>query len=365
MRTINKIFATLIIGLLFISCSNLDKTKASPIEEIVPPTLNNMSDVIITDNNKDEEVIFTWSKADFGYNAVISYDMYVVHAEDDPYKLFSGVNETSYAISKDALNLKLAGSKEDGYMGLPEKEKSNISLYLTATIGSNYSVVKSTNNISMNVTTTSAKAPKIVLYIPGNHQGWAPAEAQTILQSEVVGVFKGYIDLNTDGGIDVEHKFTSAPDWNHINYGDKYEALSTDSGAGNLKNKSGFYWGEVNTNTLVAVLNPMVPGVIGEFNGWAADEPMTYTWSSNREEKGYTATIALKAGEGFKIRFNGGWSNNLGANSAEAEPVTIGEEGISTSEGGKNMTVAEDGTYTVRLYFNYIEHEWRISCTKQ
>lgn len=71
------------------------------------------------------------------------------------------------------------------------------------------------------------------LYVPGDYQGWSPSTAPNVA-AEVPGIYEGYI-YEPAGGT-YHFKFTSAPDWNHINYGAGATAgtLSTDGSAGDL-----------------------------------------------------------------------------------------------------------------------------------
>ena len=62
-----------------------------------------------------------------------------------------------------------------------------------------------------------------VLYLPGDYQGWSPPTAGTVAAPangvyKTGGVYEGFI-YEPAGGT-YQFKFTSAPDWNHINYGD-------------------------------------------------------------------------------------------------------------------------------------------------
>ena len=56
-------------------------------------------------------------------------------------------------------------------------------------------------------------------------------------------------------------------------------------------------------------------GLIGSFegSGWGTDIPMEF----NPETLTYSATIALKEGDEFKIRFNRSWDLNLGGDPQE------------------------------------------------
>lgn len=57
--------------------------------------------------------------------------------------------------------------------------------------------------------------------------------------------------------------------------------------------------------------------------------------------------VELKAGKGFKVRYNNDWAENRGA-SGDADPTTIAMgESVAAAADGKNLTAKEDGTYTV------------------
>lgn len=82
--------------------------------------------------------------------------------------------------------------------------------------------------------------------------------------------------------------------------------------------------------------------LIGDFNGWGGDLAMTQAgaiWSVKEVE--------LVAGQGFKLRKDGGWDVNRGA-AGDVEPfvVTLGEA-FEAVAGGKNLTVPADGKYDI------------------
>lgn len=91
-----------------------------------------------------------------------------------------------------------------------------------------------------------------VLYVPGNHQGWSPDSAPTISSPNFDNIYTGNVAL------DGEFKFTSAPNWDGINYGQGAAAgtLSIDDDAGNLSAPAGTYNIEVDLNNLTYTLTP-------------------------------------------------------------------------------------------------------------
>jgi hypothetical protein len=177
------------------------------------------------------------------------------------------------------------------------------------------------------------------IYVPGNHQGWSPATAPRLQSASFDGKYVGYSCL--DGGF----KFTSAPDWNHTNYGDGGEGMISDTG-GDLTGEKGFYLLEVDLTDMTWKATPTAWGIIGDAtpNGWDADQDMTW----NEEKHCWSATVTLTDGT-FKFRANDGWDINFGGN-----PDNL-------SAGGGNIPVTA-GTYDIDLYLERTTTE-NIYCT--
>lgn len=170
------------------------------------------------------------------------------------------------------------------------------------------------------------------LYTPGGSNGWNQAASQTLYTNNYIE-YQGYVN------IDGEFKFTSAPDWNHTNYGFAEEGkLSTDPGAGNLKvDESGLYW--VTANISALTYNVSVPittyGLIGDATAGGWDESTPLTPSENMLV--WTGEVQLKGEGSIKFRANNGWDINLGGNLSDLTP------------GGDNIPTPGEGTYVVTL----------------
>lgn len=98
--------------------------------------------------------------------------------------------------------------------------------------------------------------------------------------------------------------------------------------------------------------DPDTWGVVGSMTGWAdgADLPMT------KEGNWYVAKdVTLAADDQFKLRGDGSWTFNLGAE-GEVEPfvMTVGEA-LPVVSGGKNLAAPEAGTYDI--YMDYGEKQ--------
>ena len=88
-------------------------------------------------------------------------------------------------------------------------------------------------------------------------------------------------------------------------------------------------------------------GIVGELNSWGETADIAMT----KDGDWFVATgVKLEAGKQWKIRGDGDWAFNRGAE-GEVEPfeVTI-DEGLTVIQGGKNLSVKETGDYDV--YFD-------------
>lgn len=181
------------------------------------------------------------------------------------------------------------------------------------------------------------------LYTPGDANGWNQGASQMLYTNDYANYY-GYAVLSPSG-----FKFTNAPDWDHINYGDAGSegALSDDGGAGNLSVPVyGLYWCHVNTASLtyeVTLIETI--GVIGDATpgGWDGSTALTpsddfLTW---------TAKIEFKGGE-FKFRANNDWGVNLGGNLQ------------NLTQDGANLASPGTGTYTVTLNLGQLPYSAQI-----
>ena len=171
------------------------------------------------------------------------------------------------------------------------------------------------------------------IYVPGNHQGWAPDKAPALQSPAFDGVYVGYTYLNGN------FKFTKERNWNaEYNFNDfaTKDAIFFNNDGSNINiSEEGFYQikADVASSNLSAVKTTW--GIIGpaQAGGWDSDTDMTW----NAADESWTATVELAADE-FKFRANDEWAINVG-----------GSLDNLTQDGG-NIKVAEAGTYEVKLF---------------
>ena len=183
------------------------------------------------------------------------------------------------------------------------------------------------------------------IYVPGNHQGWAPDKAPRLHGANSDGKYVGYSCL--DGGF----KFTKGPGWNfgEYNWGSftNHPEGFTGEGGGDITcTVKGFYLIEADVATGTLKATPTTWGIIGDAtaDGWNSDQDMTW----NAEKHCWCATITLTDGT-IKFRANDGWDINFGGN-----PDNL-------SANGDNIPVTA-GTYDIDLYLERTTSE-NIYCT--
>lgn len=192
------------------------------------------------------------------------------------------------------------------------------------------------------------------LYIVGSHQGWSPSTAPG-LKGNGEGMYEGFLMLkDKEGKENCEFKFNPDQDWNNNDFGGTFDS-STNSGetggTSNISVPSAYYYVKVNLAEQTFTLTPVTQvGLIGAFNDWAGDETFTY---NETDGTWVLSALALPAGgDGFKIRFNGGWDLSLGGDPADL-----------TTDNGSNMTVAEAGNYD--LVLNIVTKPYKLTITKK
>lgn len=169
------------------------------------------------------------------------------------------------------------------------------------------------------------------LYTPGSANGWNQENSDKLFTTDYTN-YAGYAHVG-------EFKFTSAPNWNGINYGFAEEGkLSTDGGAGNINAPApGFCFVQANIASLTYSISAPVTtyGLIGGATPGGWDVSTALTPSAN--EMVWEGDVAMKGGE-YKFRANDAWDINLG-----------GTLDNLTQDAGNLMFTEPDGTYHVVL----------------
>jgi starch-binding outer membrane protein SusE/F len=214
---------------------------------------------------------------------------------------------------------------------------------------------KKSPDFTYSVVKRAADEVPAMLWLPGEYQGWSPGTAPTI-KAINSSSFEGFVYISAPTG----YKFTSAPDWDHINYGDAGTpgVLTTDGLANGLGlSQAGYYKFNVNVNTLTysaTLINSM--GMVGPAtlggsgDGWNQSVAMTYSQANDV----WTATIDLSPGA-LKFRANNEWTINYGPADGNALTGTL----IFDDPGAINIT--EAGNYTVTIDMSRSEAPYKYT----
>lgn len=177
------------------------------------------------------------------------------------------------------------------------------------------------------------------IYFIGSTDGWKSNDQKLALVDDAKGVYTGYVYLADPNNAGFEFKFQRAPgNWDTAIGAGTFvsfagAAIGVDNGnLGVNAGGQGVYYMDVNLSEgTITATKVETMGMIGGFNEWAGDAPMTW----NPEEYCFEATNVGVTADGWKFRVNGGWAVNLGGSLN------------NLTAGGDNLTVAGN---TVKLY---------------
>ena len=176
------------------------------------------------------------------------------------------------------------------------------------------------------------------IYFIGSTDGWKSNDQKLALVDDAKGVYTGYVYLADPNNAGFEFKFQRAPgNWDTAISAGTFvsfagAAIGVDNGNLGVNAGEGVYYMDVNLSEgTITATKVETMGIIGGFNNWAGDAPMTW----NPEEYCFEATNVGVTADGWKFRVNGDW------------PINLGGSRNNLTAGGDNLTVAGN---TVKLY---------------
>ena len=358
-------FTLIAIAILAVAChKDAALTTLAPISFRSPLTATTANVDISPADTASTVITFNWPAVVYPYKAHVTYTLQV-DLPTDTVGATPWSNAVSVTVGSDVLTIAYKGSDFNALAisaGIAPNDTGKLVFRVQAYQDRNaYSKV-----VTVNVVTYKKiiVAPPFsegwpVLYLPGFYQGWSPPTAGTVA-AEVTGIYEGYIYMPTSTDPSAYHfKFTSAPDWNHINYGDSGTAglLTTDGTAGDLVlPAAGFYELTANTTTLAWTATPCTWAIIGDATpgGWSTDTQMTYDPTKNV----WTVTAAMVSTGSYKFRANKAWNIDFGIDANGH--LQYADNPVYPYNGSlNNLTVPTNGTYKITLdlsnpnYYNY------------
>lgn len=305
-------------------------------------TITSATLVLLQANAANVATVFGWGKADFGYDAAITYTIQLCKGGTN---FASSATTTEVAmgtaVSK-SFTVKEFNDKMQEIIG--DGVATPIQVRVKASVGTNVNPIYS-NVLTMTVTSYL----DIVTYtfpdamnVAGNFQGWDPPTAPQLVKTRNGGFggYEGYIVFNNGSP---EFKIVKGNNWGAGDYGN--------AGGGNLQNGgpnltlpsggagvTGLYRIRANTTDMTWSFDKINTwGIIGSStaNSWNSSTPMTFDPATGN----WSITTNLSVGE-MKFRANDAWSIDFGDNApADGKP----------EYGGANIAVTQAGNYTITL----------------
>lgn len=344
-----NIFLFICAALVFTACKkNIEITTLK--QPGVPPALTaSQATLVLTAANANDTVeAFSWQPSDYGFSAAVRYTLQIAKGGTN----FAAPRQVGMGSS---LGFKYTGADLNQLaliLGLPHSSAGQLDVRVLSTISDSIPAIVS-NKVTVNVTPYQVIINYPSLWVPGDYQGWDPATAPKISSKAANGIYEGYV--NIPGG-SLKFKYTSHPDWNHINYGWASSTVTGNDVSGTFNTtggdlfvpSAGYYLMKGNTNNNTWSGTKITSwSMIGDFNGWAGDAAMTYDAAT----KVWTGTINPATAGGFKFRANNDWAINFGDDGADLG-LDYNGANIAITPGPKtiklNLSVPGNYTYTIQ-----------------
>lgn len=367
MKIVKYISAICLSLLIFSACdSDLDKVYYNE-SEATPAVLSGIADTYVLDANKAQvtAIEFKWTNPQTGYAAQITNSLQMDLKGKNfgsAITLHSSTEEGPYNITTQDLNskiMKLCQSYEMEVTVEPYDFEFRIASSISDAADSFYSNVESAQITPF---IGDPEYPKV--YLPGAYCNWGDPDdsfkqCQLLFSANDDGIYEGWVVFGNQAkdGWKISPEASWNTSWGTDDATEKNPAsITLATGTGNITCYDKYsYKFSFNKTTLELSIKASADawGIAGTHNNWgkeAADTPMTLVFESDASgNRAYylTATLDLKADNAWKIRADNEWVNSFGTNDVEGEFEEAGSD--------NNFKVSEDGTYTIKLYFNRVK----------
>jgi len=352
MRTLLTCCLSLLLPLLILlSCKKEGEQLTLSNNAAFSGTLKASKDSITLSNANDNDTVlrFTWPAVNFGKQLAVGYTLQYDTPADTAgangwgkaKRLAAGTYALSYGFTGKTLNSLLNA------FGIPPGNSSQIVFRVISDVPQYNGSASSIGAVFSPAVAVKVTPYALSLYVPGDYQGWDPGHAPLLNPvAGSPGLYEGFYNITGSG--QQYFKFTSSPDWDHINYGDGGSGtFSTDGNAAGLSVPDGGYYeftADLNKNTWKATKTTW--GIIGDATpgGWDNDTQMTYDPAAQV----WTLTAVLKQAGSFKFRANNAWAIDFGIDQS-GNLRYADNPFFPYNPNLNNLSVGADGTYTITL----------------
>ncbi|MDN3667904.1 SusE domain-containing protein [Echinicola jeungdonensis] len=331
-----SIYQNIFLGLALLmawSCTDaLDPVIKSDPSAPVLMTPSSGTSLTLTSEQEMEEVSFEFEEVDYGFSAAVTYTVQmdlVGNGFAEPLNVVM-TSKSPAKINYGDFNQKLLTK------GLSPGEASEVEFRVRSRVSPDVDDEFS-ETITMNLTPYKVALEFPKLYIPGDYQGWNPANENTVIYDDNGDqVYEGFVHILGGSGA---FKVNEEPNWD-INYGDDGADGTLDANGDDIVAEGvGTFELTVDlANKTFSIADPLYWGIIGDATagGWDSSTPLEF----DPEENVLTLTTDLTAGL-MKFRANDAWDNNYGDDDGD---------GVLEA-GGADISVDEAGSYTITMDF--------------
>lgn len=352
MKNISKSLIALFAILAF-SCSSDDVQDRPVIKGIDAPVLlapeEGNTYTLSVENAENQAERFVWSKANFGQDIAVNYEVELDAAGNafaNPQSLGAVISGTQLSVSVETMNTAILA------IGGEPFEANNYEIRVKASANDTFEPMFS-NVAVVTVIPYSTANPQLFvigsfLENSGYGANWTNASTLPSIASPGYGQtnFEGYVYMN-----EPISEFKLLPQFSSFDgdYGANPAVPGglLQEGEENAKvTGPGYYRIQANTNPLLLSYNVTATewGIIGNATpgGWDNSTPMTY----DKDTKKWSIIAVMSAqsapNDGWKFRANNAWDINLGDNTVNSTDGTL-------REGGDNIGISTAGTYKIEL----------------
>ncbi len=345
---LNKnIILVLAMALSFFACE--EKTFDPTVNPNTPPTLVTPSagaSFVLVEGDIDNQLsAFEWTEADFGYQAAVTYTLEFDVAGnnfENPTTLGSGIELSQDDVTVGQMNNILNAQ------GYPANVENALEIRVCASVSDEVATLCS-EAIIITVNPFAAEVDYAFLTVPGDYQGWDPADESTAIYSRSGNeIYSGYIYFPMDEAM---YKFAKDLGWD-TNWGDDGNDGTLNLGGVDnnmtIEEGAGMYLLTADLNALTHSNMKTNWGVIGDATpgGWDADTD--FEWDADREV--LTVTLDLEVGN-IKFRANDAWDLNYG------DDFTNG----TLEQEGADIPIESAGNYTIDLILNAADYSYTLT----
>lgn len=314
-----------LLGILTLSSCEDDKT---PVLELKAPAQLEalpQAEYAITAANAEQDFVIKWQPADYGFQAVVDYSVYLTNKKNNKTVRIGDTKDNQLTLKYADLNNYLG--KINVYPGNAE----DIAVTLDYTAYSGKLDTEGEGAIEFKATTFDPKAVEWdYVYVAVGYPDWDWTQAYLLGDVDGDGTYEGYADFQSDN---ITYRVVDGKTLQPIGEEKTVEA-------------KGFYKVAVDDAGAVTQSgSPIIWGLIGDATpgGWNNDTQMEY----DPETRLWTKGVRLLKGKEYKFRGNNDWGINFGA--VQGHASDMGSELVAD---GSNIIVVADVDTIYRVELN-------------